>query len=60
MVDVVKRNALQKLLLDSIVSTQPGEKLDEKLATMTLADDPEDREFSEICVFVAYSTLIRR
>ncbi|KAL5530111.1 SYJ1 [Sanghuangporus sanghuang] len=41
-IDVVKRTAMQKLLLDSIVSTEPGEKLDEKLATMTLANDPED------------------
>ena len=44
MIDVVKRNALQRLLLENVVSTEPGEKLDEKLATMSLADDPEDRE----------------
>lgn len=44
-IDVVKRNALQKLLYESIVSTGPGEKLDVKLASMTLDDYPEDCEF---------------
>ncbi|THH12240.1 hypothetical protein EW145_g127 [Phellinidium pouzarii] len=41
-VDAAKRNALHHLLLDSVLSTGPDEKLDEKLAMMTLSDDPED------------------
>lgn len=42
-IDTVKKTALQKLLLDSVISTEPGEKLDEKLASMTLSDYPDDR-----------------
>lgn len=34
-IDPVKKLKLSKLLLDSVTATQPGEKLDEKLATMT-------------------------
>ena len=43
-VDSVKKAALQKLLFNSVVSTEPGEKLDEKLASMTLTDYPDDCE----------------
>lgn len=43
-IDAVKRNVLHRLLLDSVLSTGPGEKLDEKLATMTLMEEPIDRE----------------
>ncbi|KAK7054247.1 inositol polyphosphate phosphatase [Favolaschia claudopus] len=35
-IDIVKRAALQQLLLQSVVSTAPGEKLDDKLAAMAL------------------------
>lgn len=38
-IDTVKRAALSKLLHESVVSTAPGEKLDEKLAAMTLPVD---------------------
>ncbi|KAI5119506.1 hypothetical protein M0805_002442 [Coniferiporia weirii] len=41
-IDIAKRNALLRLLLDSVISTRPDEKLDEKLAMMTLENDPED------------------
>ncbi|KAI0677390.1 DNase I-like protein [Trametes maxima] len=41
-IDHVKRAALSKLLLESVTSTAPGEKLDEKLASLTFtADEPE-------------------
>ncbi|CAA7259620.1 unnamed protein product [Cyclocybe aegerita] len=35
-VDPVKKAALSRMLLESIVSTEPGESLDEKLANLTL------------------------
>ncbi|KAF7355511.1 Inositol polyphosphate phosphatase [Mycena sanguinolenta] len=35
-IDPVKRAALQQLLLQSVITTAPGEKLDDKLATMAL------------------------
>ncbi|KAI0375801.1 inositol polyphosphate phosphatase [Pilatotrama ljubarskyi] len=38
-IDHVKRAALSKLLLESVTSTAPGEKLDEKLAGLTFASD---------------------
>lgn len=38
-IDTVKRAGLSRLLLESVVSTAPGEKLDEKLAALTLPMD---------------------
>ncbi|GBE79963.1 Inositol-1,4,5-trisphosphate 5-phosphatase 1 [Sparassis crispa] len=38
-IDHVKRAALSRLLFESVTSTAPGEKLDEKLAKMTLPSD---------------------
>ncbi|KAI0775957.1 DNase I-like protein [Trametes elegans] len=38
-IDHAKRNALSKLLLESVTSTAPGEKLDEKLAGLTFTPD---------------------
>ena len=35
-IDAVKRTVLSQLLLESVVSTTPGEKLDEKLAALAL------------------------
>jgi len=35
-IDALKRTALSRLLLESVVSTAPGEKLDEKLAALSL------------------------
>ena len=35
-VDHVKRAALSRIILDNITSTEPGELLDEKLASLTL------------------------
>ncbi|KAI0832585.1 DNase I-like protein [Trametes gibbosa] len=41
-IDHVKRAALSKLLLESVTSTAPGEKLDEKLAGLTFTtEEPE-------------------
>ncbi|KAH9850742.1 DNase I-like protein [Lenzites betulinus] len=41
-IDHVKRAALSKLLLESVTSTAPGEKLDEKLAALTFTtEEPE-------------------
>ncbi|KAF8915801.1 DNase I-like protein [Mucidula mucida] len=36
-IDTAKRAALSQILLDSVVSTAPGEKLDEKLAALTIS-----------------------
>ncbi|KAF8204786.1 inositol polyphosphate phosphatase [Pholiota molesta] len=38
-IDPVKKAALSRMLLDGIVSTDPGEKLDEKLANLILPED---------------------
>ncbi|KAG2156260.1 SacI homology domain-containing protein [Suillus clintonianus] len=38
-IDVNKRAALSRLLLENTLSATPGEKLDEKLASLVLADD---------------------
>jgi hypothetical protein len=43
-IDSVKRAALSRLLLESVVSTAPGEKLDEKLAALTLPVDLVERK----------------
>ena len=42
-IDHAKRAALQKLLLENVTTTSPGEKLDEKLASLTLFSDASDR-----------------
>ena len=39
----MKRAALQKLLLENVTSTAPGEKLDEKLASLTFVPEEHDR-----------------
>ncbi|KAK0230560.1 inositol polyphosphate phosphatase [Armillaria fumosa] len=41
-IDSTKRAALQKVLLDSVISTVPGEKLDEKLASLIITLDHQD------------------
>jgi len=38
-IDVAKRAALSRLLLENTLSATPGEKLDEKLASLVLPDD---------------------
>lgn len=38
-IDTAKRAALSRLLLDSVLHTEPGEKLDSKLASMVLPED---------------------
>ena len=43
-IDHAKRAALQKLLLENVTSTAPGEKLDEKLAALTFSSDDRDRK----------------
>ena len=35
-VDAVKKAALSRLILDNVISTEPGEPLDEKLANVCL------------------------
>lgn len=42
-IDAVKKAALSRLLLESVVSTAPGEKLDEKLTALALPADFVDR-----------------
>lgn len=44
-VDTAKRAVLSRLLLESVLSTSPGEKLDEKLASLTLPTDLVEREY---------------
>jgi len=41
-IDTLKRAALSRLLLESVVLTTAGEKLDEKLAALTLTVDEVD------------------
>ena len=43
-IDHAKRTALQKLLLENVTSTAPGEKLDEKLASLAFDPEEHDRE----------------
>jgi len=43
-VNGAKRAALSRLLLESVLSTEPGEKLDTKLASLTLPANFADRE----------------
>lgn len=42
-IDAVKRATLSRLLLENIISTAPGEKLDEKLAALVIPVDYHDR-----------------
>ena len=39
----MKRSALSRLLLESVTSTAPGERLDEKLAALTFPVDVDER-----------------
>ncbi len=41
-VDHAKRAALQKLLLENVTTTAPGEKLDEKLASLAFSSEERD------------------
>jgi hypothetical protein len=41
-VDRAKRDALARLLLENVTSTSTGEKLDEKLAALTLHPSTDD------------------
>ncbi|PIL37300.1 hypothetical protein GSI_00993 [Ganoderma sinense ZZ0214-1] len=41
-VDHAKRAALQKLLLENVLTTAPGEKLDEKLASLAFSSEERD------------------
>jgi hypothetical protein len=42
-IDTTKRAALQQLLLQSVIATGPGERLDDKLAAMALPTTFGDR-----------------
>lgn len=44
-IDAVKKATLSRLLLESVISTDPGEKLDEKLAALILPSDTGDRTY---------------
>lgn len=57
-IDTVKKAALSQLLLENIVSTQPGEKLDEKLASIALPDTVGECRFS--CVAKTALCSLRR
>ncbi len=43
-VDAYKKAALSRLLLESVTSTEPGERLDEKLAKLSLPINYSERE----------------
>ncbi len=47
-VDTVKKAALSQLLLENIISTQPGENLDEKLASIALPDTVGECRFFRV------------
>ena len=42
-IDAVKKAALSRMLLESVISTTPGEKLDEKLSALALPADFVER-----------------
>ena len=44
-IDHAKRAALQKLLLENVTSTAPGEKLDEKLAGLAFTPEETERTY---------------
>jgi hypothetical protein len=46
MIDTVRRATLFRLLLESIISTESWEHLDEKLASLALPVDSVEREYS--------------
>lgn len=50
-VDTVKKAALSQLLLESIVSTKPGENLDEKLSRIALPNTVGEREFFSVLLY---------
>lgn len=41
-VDHTTRLALSRMLFDNVTSTAPGEKLDEKLASLTFSNEPRE------------------
>ena len=43
-IDHAKRAALSRLLLEKVTSSAPGEKLDEKLASLTFSNEAADCE----------------
>lgn len=42
-IDPIKKAALSRILIENVISTGPGEKLDEKLAKLTLPEDVDGR-----------------
>lgn len=50
-VDYTKRAALSRALFENVTSTLPGEKLDEKLASITFSNGVPDCEYSLIRTF---------
>jgi hypothetical protein len=44
-IDTVKKAALSRMLLESVIATTPGEKLDEKLTALALPVDFVERTF---------------
>ena len=41
-IDSAKRNALHRRLIESVLATAPGERLDEKLAAVSLMEESVD------------------
>ena len=56
-IDAAKRAALSRMLLESIVSTAPGEKLDEKLSALALPADFVECTSVRLIECPAYMTL---
>ena len=59
MIDHTKRAALSHYLLDNVTSTIPGDKLDEKLASLTLFSDASDRESAVLVDWPQMSLMYR-
>jgi hypothetical protein len=49
-IDAVKRATLSRLLLEHIISTAPGEKLDEKLAALVLPVEQTERSLLHLSI----------
>lgn len=47
-IDTVKRAEISRLLLETTVSAVPGEILEEKITTLTLPSDKDDRKASRL------------
>ena len=57
-IDHAKRAALQKLLLENVTTTAPGEKLDEKLAALTFIPEEHACAFLLLWNLALFTTVL--